>query len=103
MINLATSLICALLFIIIVLVIVLLIVVSQISKIQKSSREEKTELKAENKDLLNRLLAKNTQEYKALSNITDKPIRPQVETLEEQLIRTGAMLPNGRNPYPNEL
>lgn len=92
-----------LLAIILVLVIVILILTALIVSITRSNRKLVLEYRAENKDLLNRVLAKNTSDYKELTHVNDKKEPKLKRTLEDQLIEEGALMEGYPNPYPREL
>lgn len=87
----------------IVLLLILVVVLAVLlMAVTKANQKDRQDLKAENKDLLNRVLAKNTGEYKQLTNIKDLPEKPK-RTLEDQLIEEGALIQGYPNPYPREL
>jgi len=100
MINLLTA---SLLAIIIVLVLVILILTVLIVSITRSNKKLVLEYRAESKDLLNRLLSKNTTDYKELTHVGDIKEPKAKRTLEDQLIEEGALIQGYPNPYPREL
>lgn len=93
----------ALLVVIFVLLVLILVLAALLAHTVKANQKDKQELKAENKDLLNRVLAKTTSEYKELTHVADAKEPIKKKTLEDQLIEEGALMQGYPNPYPREL
>jgi len=89
--------------IILILVVVIIVLTVLIVSTMRSNEKARQISRDENKDLLNRVIAKHTSDYKELTHVADtKPVSHK-KTLEEQLIEEGALMPGYSNPYPREL
>jgi hypothetical protein len=87
----------------IVLLSVIVFLIVLIALQTSANRKDVLELKAENKDLLNRLLAKSTSDYKALTHVKEVEEPKYKKSFEEQLMEEGALIPGYPSPYPRDL
>ena len=99
----SNTIIAMLLIVVILLVLIILALIVLVMHITKTNQKDKQELKAENKDLLNRVIAKNTNDYKELTHVADPKEQPKRKSLEDQLIEEGALMEGYPSPYPREL